>query len=147
MWDLWWTNSNGGRFSPSLSISPANHSTDSSTLIIIHHPGLLQWDSSGPSNIGLGSIAPPKWKIGQRKTKKKKVGHTEAMISPVKCRDLYLHRRYQTGSRAQGKSVVVKSLRYKTKGRGFQTPCGECIFFSNLPNPSCRTRPWGLLSL
>jgi hypothetical protein len=33
----------GGRFSPSTPISPANHSTDSSTLIIIHHPRLVQY--------------------------------------------------------------------------------------------------------
>jgi hypothetical protein len=31
-----------GRFSSSASISPANHSNDCSTLIIIHHPGLVQ---------------------------------------------------------------------------------------------------------
>jgi hypothetical protein len=43
--------------------------------------------------------------------------------------------------------VVVKALRYKPEGRGFETRCGECIFFFNLPNPSGRTRPWGLLSL
>jgi hypothetical protein len=31
------------RFSISISVSPANHSTDCSTLIIInHHPGLVQ---------------------------------------------------------------------------------------------------------
>jgi hypothetical protein len=41
-------------------------------------------------------------------------------------------------------SVVVKALCYKLEGRGFDTGCGE---FLNLPNPSGRTRPWGLLSL
>jgi hypothetical protein len=39
--------------------------------------------------------------------------------------------------------VVVKALCYKPEGRGFDTR-GE---FLNLPNPSDRTRPWGLLSL
>jgi hypothetical protein len=41
-------------------------------------------------------------------------------------------------------SVVVKALCYKPKGRGFDSRRGE---FLNLPNPSGRTRPWGLLSL
>jgi hypothetical protein len=41
-------------------------------------------------------------------------------------------------------SVVVKALYYKTEDRGFQTRWDE---FFNLPNPSCRTRSWGLLNL
>jgi hypothetical protein len=41
-------------------------------------------------------------------------------------------------------SVVVKALRYKPEGRGFDTRGGE---FLNLPNISGRTRPGGLLSL
>jgi hypothetical protein len=40
-------------------------------------------------------------------------------------------------------SVVVKALCYKKEGRGFDTR-GD---FLNLPNPSGRTRPRGLLSL
>jgi hypothetical protein len=41
-------------------------------------------------------------------------------------------------------SLVVKALCYKPECRGFDTRwCG----FLNLPNPSGRTRPWGLLSL
>jgi hypothetical protein len=40
--------------------------------------------------------------------------------------------------------VVVKALCYKPEARGFDTRWGE---FFNLPNPSGRTRPWGLLSL
>jgi hypothetical protein len=41
-------------------------------------------------------------------------------------------------------NVVVKTLCYKPEDRGFDTQWGECL---NLPNPFCRTRPWGLLSL
>jgi hypothetical protein len=41
-------------------------------------------------------------------------------------------------------SLVVKALDYKPEGRGFETRWGEIV---NLPNPSGRTRPWGLLSL
>jgi hypothetical protein len=41
-------------------------------------------------------------------------------------------------------SVLVKALCYKPEGRGFDTQGAE---FLNLPNPSGRTRPWGLLSL
>jgi hypothetical protein len=41
-------------------------------------------------------------------------------------------------------SVVVKALRYKPEGRGFDSRLGG---FLNLPNLSGRTRPWGLLSL
>jgi hypothetical protein len=41
-------------------------------------------------------------------------------------------------------SVVVKALCHKPEGRGFDTRRCE---FLNLPNPSGRTRPWGLLSL
>jgi hypothetical protein len=43
-----------------------------------------------------------------------------------------------------GGSVMVKALRYKPEGRGFETRWGE---FLNLPNPSGRIRPWGSLSL
>jgi hypothetical protein len=42
--------------------------------------------------------------------------------------------------------VVVKALCYKPEGRGFKYSWGHWIFF-NWPNPSSRTRPWGLLSL
>jgi hypothetical protein len=41
-------------------------------------------------------------------------------------------------------SLVVKALGYKPEGRGFGTRWGEIL---NLPNPSGRSRPWGLLSL
>jgi hypothetical protein len=41
-------------------------------------------------------------------------------------------------------SLVVKALCYKPEGRGFDVRCGV---FLNLPNPSGRTRPWGLVSL
>jgi hypothetical protein len=41
-------------------------------------------------------------------------------------------------------SVIVKALRYKPEGRGFDTRWSE---FFNLPNPSGRTRPWDLLSI
>jgi hypothetical protein len=34
MWGLWWTKRHWGRFSPSTSVSPANHSTDLSIIII-----------------------------------------------------------------------------------------------------------------
>jgi hypothetical protein len=40
-------------------------------------------------------------------------------------------------------SVVVKALCYKPKGRRFDSRRDD---FLNLPNPSNRTRPWGLLS-
>jgi hypothetical protein len=47
------------------------------------------------------------------------------------------------GEGARG-SVVVKALCYKPEGRRFDSRWGE---FLNLPNPSGRTRPWGLLGL
>jgi hypothetical protein len=34
MWGLWWTKRHWGRFSPSTSVSPANHSTNVSIIII-----------------------------------------------------------------------------------------------------------------
>jgi hypothetical protein len=34
MWDLWWTKRHGDRFSPSTSVSPANHYTNFSIIII-----------------------------------------------------------------------------------------------------------------
>jgi hypothetical protein len=43
-----------------------------------------------------------------------------------------------------GGSLVIKALGYKPEGRGFETRWGEIL---NLPNPSGRTKPWGLLSL
>jgi hypothetical protein len=43
MWNLWWTKRLWDRFSSITAVSPANHSTDCSTLIIIiHHPRLVQ---------------------------------------------------------------------------------------------------------
>jgi hypothetical protein len=49
MWDSWWKKWHRGTFSPSTSVSPAkSQSTDCSTLII-YHPGLVQWASSGRS--------------------------------------------------------------------------------------------------
>jgi hypothetical protein len=48
---------------------------------------------------------------------------------------------YSKGARG---SVMVKALRYKSEGRGFDNRRGE---FLNLLNPSGRTRPWGLRSL
>jgi hypothetical protein len=42
MWDLWWPKRHSGRFSPGTSVYPANHSTYCSTVIIHHHPGLVQ---------------------------------------------------------------------------------------------------------
>jgi hypothetical protein len=41
-------------------------------------------------------------------------------------------------------SIVVKALRYKPEGRGFETRGGGIL---NLLNPSGRNRPWGSLSL
>jgi hypothetical protein len=41
-------------------------------------------------------------------------------------------------------SVVVKALCYKPEGRGLDSRWGD---FLNLPNPSARIRPWGLLGL
>jgi hypothetical protein len=41
-------------------------------------------------------------------------------------------------------SLVVKALGYKPEDRGVETLWDE---FLNVPNPSGRTRPWGLLSL
>jgi hypothetical protein len=41
-------------------------------------------------------------------------------------------------------SIVVKALCYKPEGHEFDTLLGT---FLNLLNPSCRNRPWGLLSL
>jgi hypothetical protein len=40
--------------------------------------------------------------------------------------------------------VEVKALCYKPEGSEFVTRRGE---FLNLPNPSGRTRPWGILGL
>jgi hypothetical protein len=40
--------------------------------------------------------------------------------------------------------IAFKALGYKPEDRGFETQFGE---FFNLPNPSGRNKPWGLLSL
>jgi hypothetical protein len=40
--------------------------------------------------------------------------------------------------------TMVKALGYKLEGLGFESRWGEIL---NLPNPSGRARPWGLLSL
>jgi hypothetical protein len=41
-------------------------------------------------------------------------------------------------------NLVSKALGYKAVGRGFEARWGGIL---NLPNPSGRARPWGLLSL
>jgi hypothetical protein len=41
-------------------------------------------------------------------------------------------------------NIMVKALGYKLEGRVLKSRWGEIL---NLPNPSGRTRPWGLLSL
>jgi hypothetical protein len=46
-WDLWWTKRHWDRFSPNTSVSPVTPSTDCSTLIIFHHPGLYNKTNSG----------------------------------------------------------------------------------------------------
>jgi hypothetical protein len=51
-----------GQVFSSTSVSPATHSTDCSALTIVHHPGLVQEASSGPSNSGLGSTSPQEGK-------------------------------------------------------------------------------------
>jgi hypothetical protein len=42
--------------------------------------------------------------------------------------------------------TVVEALRYKPEGR-ISSSDEVNEFFVNLPNPSGRTRPWGLLSI
>jgi hypothetical protein len=50
MSDFWWTKWHWGKFSASTSVSPANsHSTDCSTFIIIHLPGVVQWAKLPPT--------------------------------------------------------------------------------------------------
>jgi hypothetical protein len=51
MWGLWWTKRHWGRFSPSTSVSPANHFTDFSIIIITrgwHNRPLVAAVSSRP---------------------------------------------------------------------------------------------------
>jgi hypothetical protein len=59
MWGLWWTKRHWGRFSPSTSVSPANHSTKLSIIIItrgwLNRPiggrsaKWTKWDSTPPT--------------------------------------------------------------------------------------------------
>jgi hypothetical protein len=49
MWDLWWTKWYCGWFSPNISVSPANHFTYCSTLIIIHHLVLVEQAKQWPA--------------------------------------------------------------------------------------------------
>jgi hypothetical protein len=70
-------------------------------------------------------------------------------LSQALARKFYLVRRavsstFRTVQQAREARVVVKAICYKPEGRGFDTRLGE---FVNLPNPSSRTRPWGLRSL
>jgi hypothetical protein len=68
---------------------------------------------------------------------------------PVRGELTQRHRRCKSVSKAlwwdgaRG-SLVIKLLGCKPEGRGFETRSGEIL---NVPNPSGRTRPWGLLSL
>jgi hypothetical protein len=54
---------------------------------------------------------------------------------------IYYPNHYIMGARG---SVVLMALGYKPEGHRYETRKGEIL---NLPNPSGRTRPWGLLSL
>jgi hypothetical protein len=50
MWDISWIKWHWGRFSPSISVSPANlHSINCSTITIIYHLGLVKQASNGRS--------------------------------------------------------------------------------------------------
>jgi hypothetical protein len=71
MWDLWWTKWHWGRFSPSTSVSTANsHSTDYS-ILIIYHPGLLQYAKYWPTyQVDLVSLHPKKPKRKNNLTSK-----------------------------------------------------------------------------
>jgi hypothetical protein len=42
MWDLWWTKWHWGRFSPSISLPPANSSSTDCSTVIIYHLVLVQ---------------------------------------------------------------------------------------------------------
>jgi hypothetical protein len=66
---------------------------------------------------------------------------TVSISGMLVCRSGLLHYVILWGERG---SVVVKALCYKPEGRGFDSQWDEIL---NLPNPSGRTRPWGLLSL
>jgi hypothetical protein len=66
MWDLWWTKWHWGRFSPRISVTPANsHSTGYSTLII-YHPGLVQWAKYWPM-YQVDSVSPHSKKLKKKK--------------------------------------------------------------------------------
>jgi hypothetical protein len=52
MWGLWWTKQHWGKFSPSISVSPANHSTNFYITIFIrgwHNMPLVAVVPSGPN--------------------------------------------------------------------------------------------------
>jgi hypothetical protein len=73
MWGLWWTKRHWGRFSPSTSVSPANHSTDFSIIIIT-----WGWHSrpfSGRS-VEWTLIPPPTIQIKKKKGKVVPMHHT-----------------------------------------------------------------------
>jgi hypothetical protein len=42
--------------------------------------------------------------------------------------------------------AVIKALSYKMEGRELEIRRSELVFF-NLPNPSCRSRPWDFTQL
>jgi hypothetical protein len=71
MWGLWWTKRHWGRFSPSTSVSPANHSTDFSIIIITR--GSHNRPLSGRS-VEWTLVPPPTMQI----KKKNKVKYTTA---------------------------------------------------------------------
>jgi hypothetical protein len=58
MCDMWWTMPPFGLFSPCTTVSPTTHFTDSSTLITIHHPGLLHLAEYWPTCL-VGCPTPP----------------------------------------------------------------------------------------
>jgi hypothetical protein len=90
-----------------------------------------------PSNFQKRRINGNRWKVfGRRSNIECSDVRRKYRVSRVTVRSILVD-----GARD---SVVVKVLCYKPEGRGFDTRWGD---FLNLPNPSCRTRPWGLLSL
>jgi hypothetical protein len=66
MWDLWWTKWPWDRFFPSASASPAkSQSTDCSTFIIIHHPGLVEKGKLWPTR-QVDSVSPHPMKLKEK---------------------------------------------------------------------------------
>jgi hypothetical protein len=136
MWGLWWTKRHWGRFSQSISVSPANHSTDFSIIIITR--GWHKRPLSGRS-VEWILIPPPTMQIKKKSSVVKKLWTllNENVIKTKFCRH-FGHPREEIRTKDWWWSRMTARLPVLNVWRYIPLP----LIFGRFINASVRTFPW-----